>query len=97
MVSPIHPAQAFPPSPKRMRPPSSTLSHLFIQGLNSADRLLADDELREQARDVIEGEDHTSSISSRSRAQIRPITTSGSSSSRAGNERRRSHCRSSVS
>jgi uncharacterized protein (TIGR04141 family) len=37
----------------KQRGSSSTLSHLFLQGLNSADRLLSDDEFRKQARDVI--------------------------------------------
>jgi uncharacterized protein (TIGR04141 family) len=44
----------------KQRGSSSTLSHLFLQGLNSAERLLADDEFRKQARDVIKAESPTS-------------------------------------
>ena len=36
---------------------SSTLSHLFAQGLNSADRLLGDDDFRSRAREVIRSVD----------------------------------------
>ena len=36
---------------------SSTLSHLFTQGINSAERLLQDAEFRRQAREVVERED----------------------------------------
>jgi uncharacterized protein (TIGR04141 family) len=43
----------------KQRGSSSTLSHLFLQGLNSAERLLADEEFRKQARDVIEAENPT--------------------------------------
>ena len=38
----------------KQRGASSTLSHLFAQGLNSAERLLQDAEFRRQARQVIE-------------------------------------------
>jgi uncharacterized protein (TIGR04141 family) len=41
----------------KQRGASSTLSHLFAQGVNSAERLLQDQEFRRQARDVIEHED----------------------------------------
>jgi len=41
----------------KQRGSSSTLSHLFAQGVNSAERLLQDHEFRRQARDVIERED----------------------------------------
>lgn len=37
----------------KQRGSSSTLSHLFAQGLNTADRLLGDDEFRRQAREVV--------------------------------------------
>ncbi len=36
---------------------SSTLSHLFAQGVNSADRLLLDQDFRDEARTVIKRED----------------------------------------
>jgi uncharacterized protein (TIGR04141 family) len=38
---------------------SSTLSHLFAQGLNSAQRLLQDQDFRAMARDVVAAEDAT--------------------------------------
>ena len=37
----------------KQRGASSTLSHLFLQGINSAERLLQDDDFRRQAREVI--------------------------------------------
>ena len=40
----------------KQRGSSSTLSHLFLQGFNSAERLLYDEEFRRQARDVIQAE-----------------------------------------
>jgi uncharacterized protein (TIGR04141 family) len=43
----------------KQRGSSSTLSHLFAQGLNSAERLLLDDNFRERARNLIQGEDPT--------------------------------------
>jgi uncharacterized protein (TIGR04141 family) len=39
----------------KQRGRSATLSHLFAQGVNSADRLLGDAEFRRQARAVVEG------------------------------------------
>ncbi len=41
----------------KQRGASSTLSHLFTQGINSAERLLQDAEFRRQAREVVERED----------------------------------------
>jgi uncharacterized protein (TIGR04141 family) len=41
----------------KQRGASSTLSHLFAQGVNSAERLLQDQEFRRQARVVVERED----------------------------------------
>jgi uncharacterized protein (TIGR04141 family) len=41
----------------KQRGASSTLSHLFAQGVNSAERLLQDQEFRRQAREVVERED----------------------------------------
>jgi uncharacterized protein (TIGR04141 family) len=41
----------------KQRGASSTLSHLFAQGVNSAERLLQDAEFRTQAREVVERED----------------------------------------
>jgi len=41
----------------KQRGASSTLSHLFAQGINSAERLLQDVEFRRQAREVVERED----------------------------------------
>lgn len=41
----------------KQRGSSSTLSHLFAQGVNSAERLLQDQEFRRQAREVVEHED----------------------------------------
>lgn len=41
----------------KSRGSSSTLSHLFLQGINSAERLLQDREFRERARDRIAGLD----------------------------------------
>ena len=38
---------------------SSTLSHLFTQGVNSAERLLLDQDFRTRAREVARGEDPT--------------------------------------
>ena len=43
----------------KQRGASSTLSHLFAQGVNSAERLLRDPEFRRQAREVVEREDAT--------------------------------------
>ena len=43
----------------KQRGSSSTLSHLFAQGINSAQRLLQDSEFRRQAREVVEQEDAT--------------------------------------
>lgn len=41
----------------KQRGASSTLSHLFAQGINSAERLLQDAEFRRQARELVERED----------------------------------------
>jgi len=41
----------------KQRGSSSTLSHLFLQGLNSAERLLQDADFRREARVIVEGED----------------------------------------
>jgi len=41
----------------KQRGSSSTLSHLFLQGLNSAERLLQDGDFRREARVVVERED----------------------------------------
>jgi uncharacterized protein (TIGR04141 family) len=41
----------------KQRGSSSTLSHLFTQGLNSAERLMQDQDYRNKARAVIAGED----------------------------------------
>jgi uncharacterized protein (TIGR04141 family) len=41
----------------KLRGSSSTLSHLFTQGMNSAERLLTDETFREKSRAVIEGLD----------------------------------------
>lgn len=41
----------------KQRGSSSTLSHLFAQGVNSAERLLLDEEFRRQAREVIVSEE----------------------------------------
>jgi uncharacterized protein (TIGR04141 family) len=41
----------------KLRGSSSTLSHLFTQGMNSAERLLADSDFREKARALIAGLD----------------------------------------
>lgn len=43
----------------KQRGSSSTLSHLFLQGLNSAERMFTDDEFRRQAREVIAAENPT--------------------------------------
>jgi uncharacterized protein (TIGR04141 family) len=41
----------------KQRGASSTLSHLFAQGLSSAERLLTDGEFRRQAHDLVTAED----------------------------------------
>jgi uncharacterized protein (TIGR04141 family) len=41
----------------KQRGSSSTLSHLFAQGVNSADRLFGDDDFRRQAREVVRSVD----------------------------------------
>jgi uncharacterized protein (TIGR04141 family) len=43
----------------KLRGSSSTLSHLFMQGTNSAERLLADDDFRQKARTMIADLDPT--------------------------------------
>lgn len=41
----------------KLRGSSSTLSHLFAQGTNSAERLILDDEFRLKARELLDGVD----------------------------------------
>lgn len=43
----------------KLRGSSSTLSHLFAQGTNSAERLILDDEFRRKARELVDGVDHS--------------------------------------